>query len=72
MKLQGVGTRMLDHLLLQRDIMMEWVTEVSREEKPHEVRKKYVMPEGYLEGDKDHQGAGEQIEKCWERTRGIG
>lgn len=27
--------------------MMEWVTEVSREEKPHEVRKKYVMPEGY-------------------------
>ena len=24
---------------------MEWVTEVSREEKPHEVKKKYVMPE---------------------------
>lgn len=43
-KLEGGAMRVPDHSLLQRDIRLEGVTEVSREGNPHEVRNMYVVP----------------------------
>ena len=51
MKLVGVATRVPDHSILQWEVVRDGVSEVAMEEKPPEVRKKYVVPENYLQNE---------------------